>query len=101
MTVSISGSTSTPQAALPIPAEPAPAQSAPKTDTVKLSQAAQVQLLVQQGESVSQIATSLSISPAIVDGYLDIPVAPPASAPTSGTQTNQGTSTTPVAALTS
>jgi hypothetical protein len=53
---------------------------------VKLSQAAQVHLFKQQGQSLSQIAANLGISAATVDGYLGIavpkaPVAPSAPSP--------------------
>jgi len=41
---------------------------------VKLSQAAQVHLLKQQGQLLSQIASKLSIPVATVDGYLGIQV---------------------------
>jgi DNA-binding CsgD family transcriptional regulator len=56
-------------------------------DSVKLSQAAQVHLFKQQGQSPSQIAANLGISAATVDGYLGIavtkaPAAPVASTPT-------------------
>lgn len=50
-------------------------------DSVKLSQAAQVHLFKQQGESASQIAANLGISTANVDSYLGIAVAKPAPAP--------------------
>jgi hypothetical protein len=87
MTVSVSGSHS----AFISAAEPvsAPAATAPKTDsqtaapadTVRLSQAAQVHLLKQQGQLLSQIASNLSIPVATVDGYLGIQVAKPTSVP--------------------
>jgi hypothetical protein len=60
------------------PSTPAPVQAtqgAPSdADTVKLSQAAQVHLLKQQGQSLTQIASNLSIPITTVDGYLGITV---------------------------
>jgi hypothetical protein len=60
------------------PSTPAPAQTTQSdpaaADTVKLSQDAQVHLLKQQGQSLSQIASNLSIPIATVDGYLGITV---------------------------
>jgi DNA-binding NarL/FixJ family response regulator len=51
------------------------------TDTVKVSQAAQVHLFKQQGQSLSQIAANLGISVGTVDGYLGVAVAKIASTP--------------------
>jgi hypothetical protein len=91
MTISVPGSLSTPTAssaapaAAPAPAPSATAQADPKaaasTDTVKLSQAAQVRLLKQQGQLLSQIATNLSIPIATVDGYLGIQAPKPTATP--------------------
>jgi hypothetical protein len=50
-------------------------------DSVKLSQAAQIHLFKQQGQSPSQIAANLGISTASVDGYLGIAVAKAVSGP--------------------
>jgi DNA-binding CsgD family transcriptional regulator len=88
MNVSISNSGST-QAAAPAPsptnAQPSEASERPAQaagDSVKLSQAAQVHLYKQQGQSPSQIAANLGISAVTVDGYLGIAVAKaPAAAP--------------------
>jgi DNA-binding CsgD family transcriptional regulator len=80
MTVSVSGPSSIP----PTPessahsVRPSHKPAAPQADTVKLTESQQVQMLVQQGDSVSQIATSLSLSDAIVDSYLGIQAAAPA-----------------------
>jgi hypothetical protein len=60
---------------------PAPAPG----DTVKLSQAAQIHLFKQQGQSPSQIAANLGISAATVDGYLGIAVPKAPAAPVAGT----------------
>jgi hypothetical protein len=88
MSVSISNSSLT-QAAAPTPS-PAKAQPSEPSqhpapapgDSVKLSQAAQVHLFKQQGQSLSQIASNLGISAATVDGYLGIAVPKaPAAAP--------------------
>jgi DNA-binding CsgD family transcriptional regulator len=88
MNVSISNSGST-QVAAPAPsptkAQPSEASERPAQaagDSVKLSQAAQVHLYKQQGQSPSQIAANLGISAVTVDGYLGIAVAKaPAAAP--------------------
>ena len=50
-------------------------------DTVKLSQAAQIHLFKQQGQSLSQIAANLGISLSTVDGYLGVAVSKVASTP--------------------
>jgi hypothetical protein len=86
MTISVSGSLSTPlSAAEPVSAPSATTQPDPKTaapaDTVRLSQAAQVHLLKQQGQLLSQIASNLNIPVATVDGYLGIQAPKPAIAP--------------------
>jgi DNA-binding CsgD family transcriptional regulator len=86
MSISISGSLSPlPSVALSSPSTPTTAQPAPTAgtdDTVKLSQAAQVHLLKQQGQTLSQIASNLSIPITTVDGYLGIAVTKPTSAST-------------------
>jgi hypothetical protein len=92
MNVSISNSSST-QAAAPTPSltnaqptEPLQHPAQATGDSVKLSQAAQVHLFKQQGQTLSQIAANLGISAETVDGYLGIavPTAPaaPAATPT-------------------
>jgi len=54
------------------PTQPArPATKAP-SDTVELSQAQQVYQLFNQGQRVSQIASSLSLSVEAVNNYLNI-----------------------------
>jgi hypothetical protein len=104
MNVSISnpGSNSGPTQA--VAATPSPANAQPSevsqppaqtaADSVKLSQAAQVHLFQQQGQSPSQIATSLGISTATVDGYLGIAVAKAPAAPVPATPDAE-TSTSP------
>jgi len=89
MNVSISNSGST-QATVPAPSptNAQPSEAAERTaqaagDSVKLSQAAQVHLYKQQGQSPSQIAANLGISAATVDGYLGIAVAKAPAAPPS------------------
>ena len=52
---------------------------------MKLSQAAQVHLYKQQGQSPSQIAANLGISAATVDGYLGIAVPKAPAAPAAAT----------------
>jgi hypothetical protein len=92
MSVSISNSQLTQAPApthSPAKAQPSEASQPPAPapgDSVKLSQAAQVHLFKQQGQSPSQIATNLGLSAATVDGYLGIavpkaPVAPAAATP--------------------
>jgi hypothetical protein len=57
-------------------AKPASAQPQPTTnasaDTVRLSESQQVNQLYNQGQEVSQIATSLSLSVSDVNSYLGI-----------------------------
>jgi hypothetical protein len=89
MTISVSGSHSTPSSvAEPVSAPSAVSQRKHKTaapadvETVKLSQSEQVRLLKQQGQSPSQIASNLNIPMATVDGYLlAIPVTGPTATP--------------------
>jgi DNA-binding CsgD family transcriptional regulator len=91
MSVSISNSrltqaaapTKSPTKVQPSEALPHPAQA--PGDSVKLSQAAQVHLFKQQGQSLSQIAANLGISAATVDGYLGIAVAKAPAAPVAET----------------
>jgi hypothetical protein len=93
MSVSISTSTSgLTQAAAPTPsptkAQPTEVLQQPAKalgDSVKLSQAAQVHLYKQQGQSLSQIAANLGISAATVDGYLGIAVPKAPAAPAAAT----------------
>jgi hypothetical protein len=88
MAVSISGSLSSQSTvAPPSPAESTPAEVVQKPvsatgDTVKLSQAAQIHLMKQQGQALSQIASNLGISVASVDSYLGVTVPKAASTPT-------------------
>src|ERR1700751_3736923 len=88
MTIFVSGSLSAPlSVAEPVAAPSVAAQTSPKTaapadvDSVKLSQAAQVRLFKQQGQSLSQISSNLSIPIAPVDGYLGIQTPKPAATP--------------------
>jgi DNA-binding CsgD family transcriptional regulator len=91
MSVSISNSSLTQAAA----ATPSPTKTQPTEvlqqsakapdDSVKLSQAAQVHLYKQQGQSPSQIAANLGITAATVDGYLGIAVPKAPAAPVAGT----------------
>ena len=79
MAISIPGSlAASPSIGSTSPSTLAPAQTTPSdpaaADTVKLSQDAQVHLLKQQGQSLSEIASNLSIPIATVDGYLGITV---------------------------
>lgn len=54
------------------PAQPAQAAANASTDTVKLSEAQQIYQLYNQGQSVSQISTSLSLSVAAVNSDLNL-----------------------------
>lgn len=56
------------------PTQQTTTQAAAQQDTVKLSDKAQAQLLHQQGESVSAIASSLGVTKDTVDSYLNITV---------------------------
>jgi hypothetical protein len=62
------------------PQPTAPAHQAtriqPPTDTVKLSDRAQVRLLKTQGQTVSQIAVSTALTTETVNSYLGITQAP-------------------------
>ena len=90
MTVSISSSSSPqPAVATYSPSESSPAESAPKPaatpeDSVKLSQAAQVHLMKQQGQALSQIAANLGIPVSAVNGYLGVSVPKAAAASIAG-----------------
>lgn len=90
MTLSVSGPVSSqPAIAAHSPSDPSADSDAgatqkpavASTDTVKVSQAAQVHLFKQQGQSLSQIAANLGISLSTVDGYLGVAVAKAASTP--------------------
>jgi DNA-binding NarL/FixJ family response regulator len=78
MAISISDSiTAQPTAPSPTP-DTAPAPAADSTDTVKLSEDAQIQLLAQQGQSPSEIAQNLGIAAITVTAYLGVvPISPP------------------------
>jgi hypothetical protein len=110
MTVSISGSFSASSSNTVAPSAPStpPAAevenkaTAGSADTVKLSQAAQVHLLKQQGQGLSQIAANLGISLASVDGVLGVAVAKapsaPSSTPAAASSQSSSTKTTPIPA---
>ncbi|MFZ0958434.1 MAG: hypothetical protein WAN60_18980 [Candidatus Sulfotelmatobacter sp.] len=53
-------------------AQPAQADTNAATDTVQLTEAQQVYQLFNQGQSVSQISSSLGLSVASVNSYLNI-----------------------------
>jgi DNA-binding NarL/FixJ family response regulator len=57
---------------LPTPQAAPPAASV-SADTVKLSEAQQVYQLYNQGQRVSQIAATLSLTEAAVNSYLSLP----------------------------
>jgi hypothetical protein len=99
MTISVSGSLSTPPSVaepVSVPsavAHPSRKAAAPTdADTVKLSQAAQVRLFKQQRQSLSQIASNLSIPIATVDSFLGIQITKPTatSAPAQPPAQSQG-----------
>jgi DNA-binding NarL/FixJ family response regulator len=76
MSFSISPSTAALAAANPAP-NPAPAQRVQQPannggDTVKLTESQQVYQLYNQGRTVSQIASSLSLAVSAVNNYLNI-----------------------------
>jgi|GEM_PF-3962814 len=74
MPVSISSSFSSQAFSASIAAEPVQKAAQPTGDTIKLSQAAQIHQLKQQGQGPSQIASSLGVTVAVVDGYLGVAV---------------------------
>ncbi len=84
MSISISNSLSMPltstSPSTKATSEPAHPSSVSEV-TVKLSQAGQVHMMKQQGMSLSQIASNLSITVATVDGYLGIQVPKAVSTP--------------------
>jgi uncharacterized protein YggE len=59
---------------------PGAADAPAQTDTVKLSQSAQIHAMKQQGQRASQIASSLGVSVASVNSILGIAVAAPVAA---------------------
>jgi hypothetical protein len=86
MAISLSTSFA-PSQAVAAPSDSSPAEVAVKpvstqTDTVKLSQAAHIHLLKQQGQAASQIASNLGLSVSVVDGYLGVAAPKAASTPT-------------------
>jgi hypothetical protein len=98
MGISISTTLSAPLSGAPLArSSDATTQPGPEThaDTVKLSQAAQVHLLKQQGQTLTQIASNLSIPITTVDGYLGIAAPKPASASTQQPEQIQGGSKKP------
>ncbi len=75
MSISISSTLpAPPPAAANAAAKPAPAQPTTNAsaDTVRLSETQQIYQLYNQGQAVSQIATSLSITVSEVNSYLGI-----------------------------
>ena len=82
--MSISISASLPTKPSTPPSAPDTASSKPagdSTDTVKLSQDAQIQLLAQQGQSPSEIAQNMGIAAITVTAYLGEAPLPPPPAP--------------------
>jgi hypothetical protein len=97
MTLSISGAVSTQPADTPASAPAATTQAPPPpppTDTVTLSEPAQVSQLSLQGQSPSEIAVSLGIPVATVDSDLGIV----ATAVATAGATTSGVTTAPVQA---
>jgi hypothetical protein len=79
-----------------VPAPPsyaAPTSTGFTLSTVDLSQDTQAHILQDQGESPSEIAQSLDITIAVVDGYLGIPVAAATVTPAEATATGEGVPT--------
>jgi hypothetical protein len=82
--MSISISDSIPSQPSAPPSSPHTASSKPagdSTDTIKLSQDAQIQLLAQQGQSPSEIAQNLGIAAITAAAYLGEAPLPPPPAP--------------------
>ena len=96
MSLSVTDALSTPAAAAAT-ASPSPTVGGASTtsgfvlSTVDLSETAQALSLQQQGESPSEIAQSLGVSVATVDGYLGIPV-PVAATPVQAAPATQSAS---------
>ena len=98
MSISVNDALSTPAAAasasslVPAPAATAPTTSGFVLSTVDLSENAQALALQEQGQSPSEIAQTLGISVAAVDGYLGItvPAVAPTPVPVQATPTTQG-----------
>jgi DNA-binding NarL/FixJ family response regulator len=70
-------------ASLPAP-DPTPSPMEDVTDTVKLSEDAQIRLLTQQGQTPDEIAQNLGVAVSTIEGYLGVvvaSVAPAAPAP--------------------
>jgi hypothetical protein len=51
------------------------------TDTVELSEDAQIRLLTQQGQSPGEIALNLGVAVSTIEGYLGVVVAPSPATP--------------------
>jgi hypothetical protein len=73
-----------------LPSQPTPAIAVPgplpnsakaATDTVKLSEDAQIRLLTQQGQSPDEIAQNLGVAISTIEGYLGVVVASVTPAP--------------------
>jgi hypothetical protein len=86
MAISISDSLPSQPTVPPSAPDSAPKLIGDSTDTVKLSQDAQIQLLTQQGQSPTEIAQNLGIAAITVAAYLgEVPLPPPpAPAPQTG-----------------
>ena len=78
MAISISDSFP-PSPTVPSPAsDPAQSPEGDATDSVRLSEEAQVRLRLQQGESPAEIAVDLGVAAMTVSAYLDpVPISPP------------------------
>jgi hypothetical protein len=65
--------------------DPVPNPAVDSTDTIRLSENAQIQLLTQQGQSPAEIALTLGVAVMVVDGYLGVAApTPPTPEPQSG-----------------
>ena len=79
LVTNVATSVANPSAAAP--AVPAPRPASAGSDTVHLSQSAQILQLRHQGQSAAQIGNTLGLTTAVVDADLNITVAKSVAAP--------------------
>jgi hypothetical protein len=81
MSISIPEALSSQSAVSLPPPDPTPNPTEDVTDSVKLSEDAQISLLTQQGQSPDEIAQNLGVAVSTIEGYLGVVVASVAPAP--------------------
>jgi hypothetical protein len=72
------------QPTVPSPPDSVQSSAEDATDTVKLSEDAQIKLLAQQGQTPLEIAETIGVALIAVDGYLGVTPPPPNPEPDSG-----------------